>query len=635
MKSCYLYLVLVLGLGTSAAAQPPPATAFAALPAMQSPVISPDGARIAFIANTDQGSLVYAAQLATNQADAVIAVAGELQARAVTWANNDTLILLVSETETVTFAARMAEVFAPYGVDLAGDLKVRQLAGARAVGGGLFVRGRRLIGYERATGRVLLPIGGALYSVNPKNGDLDERDDTSGFTRDWVVDENGLPRYRVDYREKYDEFRILRRREDGFWDTLGTRSMDVPEVDLHGLDADGELIVGVRPLDPGRYGLYVLSAGGTLGASVYAHDTLDLSEVHVDPFTNRVVGATVEGESTVWFDDDLAMHQASLDETFPNEFPRIENWSQDRSRFIVRTEHSDRAPVFYLYDAKELTANQIAKTYPALDQTPLPSRLPYAYKARDGVEVPGYLTRPLGVDGPAPLVLLPHRGPTDRDVEGFDWLAHFLASRGYAVLQPNYRGSAGYGRAWEEAGYGGWGIGVMQHDLTDGVAAVVAAGIADPERVCIVGVSYGGYAALAGAAFTPELYRCAVAINSVSDLRDSLALYRGRRDPRSAAVTYFERSLGVEDGSPRDLEAASPARHTERVQAAVLLVHGRDDSVVLIGQSKTMERALRGAGKTVQLVELEGEDHWLSTAATRLEALQALDTFLAQYLGSR
>jgi len=224
-----------------------------------------------------------------------------------------------------------------------------------------------------------------------------------------------------------------------------------------------------------------------------------------------------------------------------------------------------------------------------------------------------------------------------RDVDGFDWLAHFVASRGYAVLQPNYRGSDGYGRAWEEAGYGGWGIGVMQHDLTDGVAALVAAGIADPQRVCIVGASYGGYAALAGAAFTPELYRCAVSINGVADLRDIHVLYTSRRDFRSAAVTYWERSVGVEgERSARSkLEAASPARHVERVQAAVLLVHGRDDSVVPIGQSRDMERALRAAGKTVQLVELEGEDHWLSDAPTRLQTLAALENFLAEHLGSR
>jgi dipeptidyl aminopeptidase/acylaminoacyl peptidase len=600
---------------------------------MQSPAISPDGTRIAFIARTADGTFVYAAQLANNQADAIVGV-DPSNARAVTWANNDTLILLASDAETLHFAARMVESFAPYGIDLAGDLRVRQLAGARAVGGGLFVRGRRLIGFERATGRVLVPIAGILYSVNPKNGDLDELDDSSGFARDWIVDEHGALRYRVDYRDRTDYFQILRRGDDRQWQEFVARTMDLPEIDLHGLNAEGELVVGARPLDVGRYGLYTVSADGTRGRSIYAHDTLDVSDVRIDPYTNRVVGAAVESESPVWFDPELAMQQASLDETFPNESPTILDWSQDRSRFIVQTERSDRAPMFYLYDAQELTANAIASTYPALDRTALATRLPYRYTARDGVEIPGYLTRPLGVDGPAPLVLLPHRGPMERDVDGFDWLAHFLASRGYAVLQPNYRGSGGYGRDWEEAGYGGWGVGVMQHDLTDGVAAVVGAGIADPERVCIVGASYGGYAALAGAAFTPELYRCAVSINGVSDLRDMFALYRDRRGERSAAVTYFERSLGVEDAAVREkLDPASPVQHVNRVQAAVLLIHGRDDSVVLIGQSRTMERALRSVGKSVQLIELESEDHWLSEATTRLQTLEAIDRFLAQHLG--
>lgn len=634
MKLRHVMLVPALCLATIAAAQPPPVSAFAALPAIKSPAISPDGKRYAFIAHAGDGVLVYAAQLDNNQADAVINVL-DADARALTWANDDTLILLASDTETTVFAARKTEIFTPWGIDLTGDLRIRQLGGARAVGGGLFVRGRRLIGFERATGRVLVPIGGALYAVNAKNGDVDERDEASGFNRDWVVDENGGPVYRVQYREKTDYFQILRRGDRGLWQTLGATNMELPELDIHGLDDKGELIVGVRPLDSGLYGLYTVTADGKLGQPVFTHATLDVADVRTDPYTNRVVGAAVEGESPVWFDADLAMEQAALDEAFPNESPWIEDWSQDRSRFIVRTERDDRAPAFYFFDAKTRMAKVLASTYPALDEIRLAPRSAYTYKARDGVEIPGYLARPVGVEGPVPLVVLPHGGPADRDVDGFDWLAHFLASRGYAVLQPNFRGSGGYGRAWEEAGHGGWGIGVMQNDLSDGVAAVVAAGIADPERVCIVGASYGAYAALAGAAFTPELYRCAVSINGVSDLRDIFTLYRGRRDGRSAAVTYFEQSLGVGDGSPRALDAASPAKHADRVQAAVLLIHGRDDSVVLSGQSRNMERALREAGKTVQYVQLDGEDHWLSQAKTRLETLQAVDKFLGQQLGSR
>lgn len=634
VKSSCPAVVLTLCFGFVATAQPPPATAFAALPAVESPAISPNGQRIAYIARTSAGAFVYAVQLASNRADAVIGV-DPSNARAVTWANDDTLILLASETETVHFAARMVESLAPFGIDLAGDLRVRQLAGGRAVGGGLFVRGRRLIGYDRASGRVLAPIGGVLYLVNAKNGDFDKVDDTSGFTRDWVVDANAVPRYRVDYRDRMDYFQLLRRTTNGLWETFASRTIDLPEIDLHGLDAAGELIVGARPLDLDRYGLYTVSPDGARGRSVYAHDVLDISDVYIDPYTNRVVGAEVEGESAVWFEEELATQQASLDETFPEQSPTILDWSQDRTRFIVRTERPDRAPMFYLYDAEARTANELASTYPALERTNLPARLPYSYAARDGVAIPSYLTRPIGVDGAAPLVVLPHRGPVGRDVDGFDWLAHFLASRGYAVLQPNYRGSEGFGRSWEEAGYGGWGIGVMQHDLSDGVAALVAAGLADPQRVCIVGASYGGYAALAGATFTPELYRCAAAINGVADLRDMYVFSTSRRDSRSAAVTYLERSLGIEGkGSTREkLSAASPADHAQGVRAAVLLIHGRDDAVVPLGQSRSMERALRAAGKTVQLIELDGEDHWLSDAPTRLAALDALDTFLAQHLG--
>jgi dipeptidyl aminopeptidase/acylaminoacyl peptidase len=617
-------------------AQLPPAAAFAALPAVQSPAISPDGQRIAYIARTGGGTFVYAVQLANNQADAIVGV-DPSRARAVVWANNDTLILLASETETVHFAARMVESLAPFGIDLDGDLRVRQLAGSRAIGGGFFVRGRRLIGYDRGTGRVLAPVGGVLYSVNAKNSDLDKVDDTAGFTRDWVVDESAVPRYRLDYRDRMDYLQILRRTDKGLWETFVEQTLDLPEIDLHGLDAAGELVVGGRPRDVGRYGLYTVSPEGTRGRPVYVHDTLEVSDVYVDAYTNRVVGAEAEGERPVWFDDELARQQASLEATFPDESPTILDWSQDRSRFIVQTERNDRAPLFYLFDAQERTANALASTYPALERTSLPARLPYSYAARDGVSIPGYLTRPLGAQGAVPLVVLPHRGPMGRDVDGFDWLAHFVASRGYAVLQPNYRGSDGFGRAWEEAGYGGWGTGVMQHDLTDGVAALVAAGVADPQRVCIVGASYGGYAALAGAAFTPQLYRCAVSINGVADLRDMHALYTSRRDFRSAAVTYWERSVGVEgERSARDqLEAASPARQVEHVQAAVLLIHGRDDSVVPIGQSRNMERALRAAGKAVQLVELEGQDHWLSDAPTRLQTLAALEAFLIEHLGGR
>jgi len=638
----------LLFVSSFAAAQPPPLEAFAALPAMQSPTISPDGKRLAFIAQAVAGSFVFVSDLDTMAVGAAVDVS-VMKPRDVIWANGDTLLLLASQTVNFGPQGRQVESFAPYGIDLAGELKIQQLLLAdqriqrnagRSIGGIIALQGAQLMGFDRAKGLALFPRreqeGRVLYAVDAKNDRRSQLDEGTQATQGWVVDREGRPRFRVEYNAERDSFTILRRGERS-WEVLLTEITELPEMNVYGLDADGELVVGVRPKDVGRLGLYILSAEtGKTERPLFVHDKLDVAGVMRDPYTNIVVGAQVAGEPPVWFDRELAKHQTDLNEAFSGESPRMLSWSEDRSRVVLATQRPDRAPAYYLYDAKAATAKQIGSANQALDAGKLPSRVPYSYPARDGVEIPGFLTRPVDAQGATPLVVLPHGGPASLDVGGFDWLAHFLASRGYTVLQPNFRGSAGLGKAWEEAGHGEWGIGVMQHDLTDGVAALIEAGMADPERVCIVGASYGGYAALAGAAFTPELYRCAAAIAGVADLKTMLSFERGRAGFSSPTIVYWRRAMGVDDKGTADerLEAASPAAHADKVRAPVLLIHGRDDTVVPIAQSLAMQRALQTAGKDVQLVELEGEDHWLSGARTRLETLKALDAFLAQHLGS-
>jgi dipeptidyl aminopeptidase/acylaminoacyl peptidase len=649
MKAVCVVSSLLLSLGfSSGLAQAPPLEAFAALPAMQSPSISPDGNKLAFIAQADAGSYILVSVIDTMAVTSAVDMSA-VKPRDVSWANDDTLLALSSEA--ISFGGWRVESFAPYGVNLSGEINIRQLllegprlgSGAAQIGGYRFVQGAQLIGYQRSTGLVLMPryaenANRVLYAVDAKTDRRREVDDGSQFARDWVVDEEGRPKFRVEYTQKLDYFTVLRRDDDG-WRTIAAETIEIPELSLLGLDDSGRLIVGARPKDVGRWGLYVMSAeNGSFEQPFFVHDRRDVDSVRIDPYTNRVVGADAEGP--VWFDAELRQQQTELDAAFRGESPRIVSWSQDRARSIVSTESSDRATSYYLFDTKNATVKEIASAYPALDRGKLPARAAYAYRARDGVEIPGYLTRPLGVDGPAPLILLPHGGPAAADVAGFDWLAQGLASRGYAVLQPNFRGSGGFGKAWEEAGHGQWGVGVMQHDLTDGVAALTAAGIADAERVCIVGASYGGYAALAGAAFTPELYRCAAAIAGVADLREMLAFSRARAGAESTTLAYWRLAMGVDETSSQQystsinerLTAASPAAHAERVQAPVLLIHGRNDTVVPIAQSRLMERALAAAGKSVQFIELDGEDHWLSIAATRLETLRALDAFLAEHL---
>jgi dipeptidyl aminopeptidase/acylaminoacyl peptidase len=249
-----------------------------------------------------------------------------------------------------------------------------------------------------------------------------------------------------------------------------------------------------------------------------------------------------------------------------------------------------------------------------------------AFKARDGLDLTGYLTIPRGRAAKAlPLVVLPHGGPAERDTPGFDWWAQGLASRGYAVLQVNYRGSEGLGWGLLSAGFGQWGR-KMQTDLSDGVRYLVGQGYVDPARVCIVGGSYGGYAALAGASLDTGVYRCAASVAGVADPAKMVSWDLSKESHSGAAATrrYWTRYMGAAD----TLDQISPVKHIDKITIPILLVHGKDDTVVSYDQSVMMADALRRAGKPVEFVTLPGEDHWLSRGATRLEMLKAVTAFL-------
>ena len=253
-----------------------------------------------------------------------------------------------------------------------------------------------------------------------------------------------------------------------------------------------------------------------------------------------------------------------------------------------------------------------------------------SYKARDGTVIPAYLTRPAGKsDTPGPLIVLPHGGPNARDYPQFDWIVQFLASRGYAVLQPQFRGSTGFGDAFREAGYRQWG-GLMQDDVTDGVHAMIDQGIADPHRICIVGASYGGYAALAGAAFTPELYACAISINGVSDL--SALLQRTIPVFRIYSTSLDQWTARIGKPGDRSLDRKSPINAVAAISAPVLIIYGTSDGVVPSDQSERMAAALSKAGKPVKLVRLPDEDHWLSRSDTRIQMLSEVEAFLREHL---
>jgi dipeptidyl aminopeptidase/acylaminoacyl peptidase len=246
------------------------------------------------------------------------------------------------------------------------------------------------------------------------------------------------------------------------------------------------------------------------------------------------------------------------------------------------------------------------------------------YEAADGLKIPAYLTLPRGKPTKnLPLIMLPHGGPATRDRAEFDWWAQAMAAQGYLVMQPNYRGST-VTQEHLAAGFGEWGR-KMQTDLSDGVRYLVKEGMADPARVCIVGGSYGGYAALAGVTLDPGVYRCAVSVAGISDLKRMLQAVNPYADLERR---YWNRFMGVSGPSDPLLQQLSPIKHVDAINVPVLLIHGRDDSVVRFEQSDVMFDAMKHAKKDVEMVALKNEDHWLSRSETRLQMLQASVAFL-------
>ena len=259
---------------------------------------------------------------------------------------------------------------------------------------------------------------------------------------------------------------------------------------------------------------------------------------------------------------------------------------------------------------------------------------PYPYKARDGLDIPAYLTLPPNrAPKNLPTIIYPHGGPATRDQLTFDWIAAFLASRGYAVLQPNFRGSSGYGEKFEIDGYGQWGL-KMQDDVTDGVKKLIADGISDPKRICIMGASYGGYAALEGAASTPDLYACAVSFAGVSDLRKFLETRANDFGWSSWMISTWYRYIGDRSDDKAKLDEASPALHADRVKCPILLMHGAKDITVRIDQSEAMRDALLSKGKSVRFVPFDTDNHYMELADTRIRFLREVEAFLAKNIGN-
>jgi dipeptidyl aminopeptidase/acylaminoacyl peptidase len=369
---------------------------------------------------------------------------------------------------------------------------------------------------------------------------------------------------------------------------------------------------------------------------LFAAPDSDVDGVKEDQWTGRIVGAVYVGERRQYhyFDTDRQAVQLGVEQAFPGLTVSIISSNMARDRVILAVDGPQAPLAYYYLNRTTHQATLVGKAYPGLNPGDLGEMKPYPYKARDGLDIPAYITLPPGkTPKNLPAVVMPHGGPDARDYLAFDWWAQFLANRGYVVLQPNFRGSAGYGHKFTEAGLHQWGL-KMQDDISDGVQKMIADGIVDPKRICIVGASYGGYAALAGATFTPDMYACAVSWAGVSDLPTIMGTESHHAGKESQTVSFWTSRIGSVFDDVNQLKNTSPARNAARVKCPVLLMHGEGDTTVLIGQSEIEEKALRAAGKQVTFIRFSGgEDHYMNTAATRIRMLTEIEKFLKANIG--
>jgi len=444
-------------------------------------------------------------------------------------------------------------------------------------------------------------------------------------TEGWLVDDSGEVVAEEDYEERGQRWSVKLRRGNSLREAAsGHAAIEAPELLGFGPTTDTLLMQTREKGDP----VWQLMSmkDGSLGAPLAERAVLE--EPMEDPVTHLLTGGMhmEDAPEYLFFDSSKEDRWESIVGMFPGERAQYVSSSADFSKVVILLEGARHGYRYALVDFDKQKAEGIGEVYRGITVPLEVRRLTYA--AADGLQIPAYLTLPAGKTAKSlPLIVLPHGGPAERDTAEFDWWSQALAAQGYAVLRPNYRGST-VSTDLLEAGFGQWGR-KMQTDLSDGVRYLVKNGIADPARVCIVGASYGGYAALAGVTLDPAVYRCAVSVAGISDLSRMLKWEdedRGAGDRRG--LRYWDRFFGVSGRKDPAIDAISPIRHIDAVRVPVLLIHGRDDTVVAFEQSQIMFDALRRAGKDVQLVTLKHEDHWLSHSDTRLQMLQATVSFL-------
>ncbi len=630
---------------SAAQAAPPPAEAFGRLPDIEDIDMSPNGRRIAILGGPDGKRGVTVATI--DDADLPNFPIGDIEPVSLLWAGDDhviariatwrkidarhnyrfernlsinpstkSMVWLLNNDEASIYLTEQPIMQVVPGPPL--RLVVRGLVFSQGPSSSLNTK------LERKG--VDSPFLAALWNVDPVTGRGRLLERGTYDTVSWRVGMDGAPRLRVDIDELNHKFTLLGRPiGGGNYFVVTTGPLDTIER-FHGF-SDPEDAVYLMDGDQLTRRNLTTGVVEPVGKPDPRHPYISY-----DPNTDAPVTLKVGNDVIAWLDKDLEGVHAALQKVFKGRSVYLYDWATDRNRLVINVDGSASPTEWYLFDRTRKELSPLGADYPDLASVALGKLRTFTYKARDGLEIEAFLTMPPGAaaaNAKAPLIVLPHGGPQAQDSLDFDFIVQFLATRGYAALQPQFRGSTGYGEAFRLAGRGEWG-GKMQTDLLDAVAAAAVSGDIDPNRACIVGASFGGYAAMAGAAFHPDAYRCAAAIAGVSDLGLLLGENVNLYGKDSAAQEQLRVMLG--QSTSQKLASTSPAQHAGDIKIPLLLIHGDQDTVVPPEQSEVMVKAMRAANRPVEYVVMVGENHYLTKSATRTQMLKSLEAFLAKNL---
>lgn len=601
--------------------------------------LSPDGTHIMALKNVGGDTAIMVVEIATGKVFYPTKTDNkEFKFNWVTWANNDRLLM------SLRFDSR-----APNGVKYS---QTRLLAADAKKPGKMITLVKRdedapydwvsqyqdniismlpddpdhvLISVDRE-----VPMHQTVYKANVNNGKLSRVKKHSSTVRSWFADRAGNVRIGEHYDDKKRKvtYKILDQATQKWVVAWEYVVFDEPDIGIAGFGHNpNELFIFAD--HEGRQALFKVD----LSKPGYPRELI-LSDANYDVggrliYSNalkEVVGLYYNDGSSrsVFWNKEFKAFQGGLDKALPDTQNYIISMSSNDRKYIVFSRNNTRPGTFLFGDRDAKSLTHVADVYPRLTADLLVEKETRKYQARDGLELEGFLSLPKNfAKKPTATIILPHGGPMSEDGKEFDMFSTFMANRGYVVFQPNFRGSSGYGHNFMMQAVGGYGM-EMQDDLEDAVTYLVKEKIADPKNVCIVGASYGGYAALMGATKTPDLFKCAISFAGMSDLiimRDNFRWFANKNTARK------------QFGEDKDqLKQTSPARMAEKVKIPILLIHGDDDVVVPVKQSRIMAEALKDEGKQYEYIELEEGTHNLDYLPHRQQTFEAMEKFLQKHL---